>query len=216
MTIEKIISINLAELTTLDYQHKQVQTGIYKQAVNGPVAVHVEGLAGDIQVDRVNHGGPDKAIYVYSQDNYPYWEHYMQTPAFSPGQFGENLTVSGMGDDVIHIGDIIQFGEVLTEVTQPRVPCFKLGIKMGDKSFVGTFLTSGRVGFYVRILKTGHIRPGDTIERKNTGPSALTIRDAMLALVKGQRQQDVIRQALAIPALSLAWRNDLERRLRKD
>ena len=130
-----------------------------------------------------------------------------------PGQFGENFLVSGMADDAVHIGDVFRIGALRFQVTQPRVPCFKLGIKMDDPQFVRRFHHSGRVGFYLRVLEEGMVRAGDTIECLETDPHHLTIQDAMLALTKGPRQQDIIRQALSIPALSQAWRLSLQKRL---
>ncbi len=210
---KKIISINLAKPGTMVYRDRIIATGIHKQPVTRPVLVGVEGLEGDVQVDRANHGGPDKAVYAYTHENYPYWASAMGHPGYTCGHFGENLTLTGMPDESVHIGDIWQIGPVITQVTQPRVPCFKLGIKMDDAGFVERFLHSGRVGFYLRILAGGYLEAGQTLRCLETGPSRLSIRDAMLAIVKNSRQSDIIRQALSIPALSGAWRQDLQKRL---
>lgn len=206
-----IVAISLASAKAVDYQGKSVQTGIYKTPVAGPVRVTASGIEGDTQVDLKNHGGVDKAVYVYSTDNYRWWEEELGRE-LSFGQFGENLAVNGLTDDVVHIGDRFTLGEIEAQVTQPRVPCYKLGIKMGDMDFVARFHQSGRVGFYLRILREGELRPGDRIECLGTDPAGLSIRDAMLALGKNPRQQEIIEKALSIPALSGAWRESLEKR----
>ena len=211
----KLLSISLAEARQVEYNQRQVSTGIYKEPVDGAVSATELGLMGDVQVDRENHGGRDKDIYVYSIENYLFWQEQLGVEAFPHGQFGENFTVSGMEDENVHVGDIFQFGEILVEVTQPRVPCFKLGIKMGDPKFVETFLHSGRVGFYLRVLREGTVRADDTISLAQEHPAKLNIRDCMLAIIKGPRQHEIIARALAIEALSEAWRKDLRKRLMK-
>ncbi|NJD06468.1 MAG: MOSC domain-containing protein [Methylococcaceae bacterium] len=203
------ISVGIVEWVTDG--DRQVPTGIYKRPVDGAQQVTVNGLAADEQADLENHGGPDKAIYAYTLENYNYWRTELGRE-FGPGQFGENFTVTGMPDEAVHIGDVFRCGALLLQVTQPRVPCFKLGIRMGDKAFVGRFHHSGRVGFYLRVLETGSVEAGTAIEPVRRDPAALNIRDAMLALTKGPRQQEIIAQALAIEALSEAWRQSLRKR----
>ncbi|MGZ8219718.1 MOSC domain-containing protein, partial [Methylomagnum sp.] len=152
---------------------------------------------------------PDKAVYAYTEENYRFWEGELNRGPFTHGQFGENLTVAGMPDEAVHIGDVFRIGSVLTQVTQPRVPCFKLGIKMGDPQFVGTFRHSGRVGFYLRVLKAGEVKAGDSIERVHEDAGRVNICDAMLAVNKGPRQREFIEKVLGVAALSVAWRDDL-------
>ncbi len=183
-------------------------TGICKQSVPGPVTVTREGIIGDSQADRKNHGGIDKAVYAYATENYRYWEEQLGKP-LPYGQFGENLAVSGMTDEQVHIGDIFRIGPVEVQVTQPRVPCFKLGMRMEDAGFVRRFHHSGRVGFYLRVLQEGFLSTGDTIERLHADAGKLTIAEAMLALHKNPRQTEIIARALDIPALSQAWRDSL-------
>lgn len=207
----QLLAISLSGPQTLEYQGRSAQTGICKHTVDGPVRATQEGIVGDTQVDRENHGGPDKAVYAYAAENYRHWERELGR-ALPYGQFGENLAASGMADDTVHIGDIFRIGEVEAQVTQPRVPCFKLGMRMEDPGFVARFHHSGRVGFYLRVLKEGMLRAGDAIERLHADPGQLNIRDAMLALNKNPRQQEIIARALAIPALSQAWQDSLRRK----
>lgn len=208
----KLLAISLAQAKQVEYNGRSVSTGIFKEPVVGPVKANPFGLEGDVQVDLENHGGKDKAIYVYTAENYRFWEKELDNPPFPYGQFGENFTVSGMPDEAVHIGDIFQVGKIVVQVTQPRVPCFKLGIKMGTPSFVDTFLKSGRTGFYFRVLEEGEVCSGDPIVRVQEGTERLTIADAMLAIIKGPRQQEIIAKALRIEALSQSWRKSLEKR----
>lgn len=210
----ELISISISGPKQLEFQGRQAQTGICKEPVSGPIHASRDGLLGDVQVDRENHGGADKAIYAYTVENYRHWEQQLGRD-MPYGQFGENLTVSGMPDESVHIGDIFRIGaDVEVQVTQPRVPCFKLGLRMEDAGFVGRFHRAGRVGFYLRVLQEGELSPGDPIRRLSADPGKLDIRDAMLALTPNPRQQDIIRRALDIPALSQAWRDSLHKKQR--
>ncbi len=207
----ELVAISLSGLQQLEYQGRRTETGICKRPVDYAVHVTREGIVGDAQADRVNHGGVDKAIYVYAVENYRFWENALGK-TLGYGQFGENLTASGMGDEVVHIGDIFRMGAVEVQVTQPRVPCFKLGMRMEDADFVARFHFSGRVGFYLRVLKEGALKAGDPIELLHADPGKLNIRDAMLALNTNPRQQEIIARALAVPALSQAWRESLRKK----
>ena len=207
----ELVAISLSGIRQLEIQGRLTQTGICKQTVEVPVHVSSEGIIGDVQADRKNHGGADKAVYAYAVENYRFWEGELgkQLPY---GQFGENLAVSGMTDEIVHIGDIFRIGPVEMQVTQPRVPCFKLGMRMEDSGFVARFHHSGRVGFYLRVLKEGPLKAKDAIERLHADTGRLNIRDAMLALNKNSRQQEIIARALEIPALSQAWRESLRKK----
>lgn len=208
-----LLSINVSKPIEVDYQGKKVSTGIYKKPVDAPVFVTKLGIESDGQADLESHGGLDKAIYAYSVENYRYWEETLQRPEMAFGQFGENLTVENMPDDRIHIGDIFEIGKVRIQVTQPRVPCFKLGIKMEMPTFPKQFMRSGRAGFYMRVLEEGEIDQGNTIRLIRQDPATLTIEQAMLAMLKGPMQLKVIKKALTIEALSKAWKDDLSKRL---
>ena len=210
----RVLSVNISQLIRVPYKGEPLETGIFKKPVgSAAVSVTIEGLAGDAQADRKHHGGKDKAVYVYSLENQLHWAGIRGEAAYPPGHFGENLSVSGMTDDVVHIGDIFAVGSTIMQVTQPRVPCYKLGIVFGDPAFVGEFLISGRTGFYLRVLEAGSVRRGDDIRQVSSDPLAVTIRDAMHALIKGPKQQEWIRRVLAVQGLSEAWRQDLSNRL---
>jgi MOSC domain-containing protein YiiM len=210
----ELLAISVGQPRPVDYQGRQILTGIYKSPVAGPVAVTPLGLDGDGQADLKNHGGVDKALNVYSQENYRFWERELGLPELPFGQFGENLTVTQMPDEAVHIGDVFGIGEIIVQVTQPRVPCHKLGVRFGLPQFPAQFLPSGRCGFYLRVLQAGRIRAGDAIELLHEDPARLNLSDCMLAIQEVPRQQEIIRRALEIEALSTAWRDDLTRRLR--
>jgi len=207
------MAISLGKPRQVEYKQRMVSTGIYKEPVSGLVHATRMGLDGDIHVDLENHGGEDKAIYAYSVDNYRFWENQLGVSGFPYGQFGENFSVSGLSDDEVHIGDVYRIGATFCQVTQPRVPCFKLGIKMGNPGFVAIFARSGRVGFYLRVLEEGDVRIGDPINCVDRDSQGLNLREAMQARFPGPQQRSIIETALRIPALSSAWRDDLLHRL---
>jgi MOSC domain-containing protein YiiM/ferredoxin len=163
----KLVSVNVSLPKTVVHEGRAVSTGIYKEPVIDRVMVHKLHLDGDGQADLSVHGGVHKAVYVYDLDSYRYWRRELDRDDLNYGHFGENLTVEGMPDDQIHIGDIFRVGSALLEVTQPRTPCFKLEMKMGLPGFSRQFLISGRLGFYFRVLEewvkgrdydsTGHV-----------------------------------------------------------
>lgn len=210
----QIYAISLGRSQWVQYRGKPVATGIYKSPVAGPVTVTAEGLSGDEQIDRKHHGGRDKAVYAYTLENHRHWAALRGVPEFPPGHFGENLTVTGMPDETVFIGDVFRMGGCLFQVTQPRVPCFKLGLKFGDPGFVAEFMRSGRTGFYLRVLASGEVCAGDAVSLEEQAPLQVSVRDAMRALQSGPDRREWIERVLAVPALSAAWREDLTQRLK--
>lgn len=212
----RVLAINIAKVQTIEYRGRWIETGIFKSPVPGAIPVAKDGFAGDVQVDRKNHGGRDKAVYAYTRENYRHWESVHGVQEYPPGQFGENLTVTDMPDDGVHLGDIFTVGQSVMQVTQPRVPCFKLGIKFGNPRFVADFLVSGRTGFYLRVLEEGLVQAGDAIILREADPLRVSICDAMHAWISGPTQPKWIDKVLAVNALSAAWRNDLIQRLKNN
>ena len=170
-------------------------------------------LDGDGQADLRGHGGIYKAAYAYSIENHEYWQRELGRDDFGPGQFGENFTVEGMTDDVVHVGDMFKIGGAVVEVTQPRVPCFKLGIKMGIDGFERRFLESLRVGFYLRVLEEGEVGAGDVFELLRPDPERMTVRELTNVGYFDTDNLREARRALRIQALSVGWRDWLEKRL---
>ena len=170
-----VVSVNVALPAPLMTAKGEVLSGIRKRPVADRVAVRVLGLTGDGQADPRVHGGLDKAVYCYSHDHYAWWAERLRRDDLTHGTFGENLTVEGMTESEVRIGDIYRFGTAVLQVTKPRSPCFKLVARMGLPDFQKTFLDSGRTGFYCRVLEEGDVAAGDMVERISTPPDAPTV-----------------------------------------
>ena len=206
----KLLSVNVSMPTTVPYRGEMMTTGIYKQPVHGRVMLHRLNLDGDGQADLNAHGGPHKAVYVYSHDHYAYWQRELARDDFTAGQFGENLTVEGMLEDEVYIGDTYRIGDALVEVTQPRVPCYKLAHKMGERGFVKTFMQAERVGFYLKVLEEGTVGAADAIERVAVGPEQMSVRHIFHLLYFDKNNVAEAKRALRVPALAPGWRGSFE------
>lgn len=211
----KLLSINLAEPRAIPHAGQQVMTGIYKQPVKGKVKVGTLGLTGDMQADLAAHGGIYKAVYSYPFEHYEYWSLELGRNDFTFGQFGENLTITGWTEDLVNIGDVFRIGTTLLEVTQPRVPCFKLAHKMNLPGFIKMFTHSGRTGFYHRVLAEGEMTEGDAVERVKTDPHGVTVREMMRIMHIDRDDFTAMKKAITVPALTPSWREELEERLQK-
>lgn len=211
----KVLSVNVSLPREVTYKGKPVRTGIYKTPVGGRVRVSRLGLDGDGQADLVAHGGEARAALVYSFENYDFWAKSLARTDFSIGQFGENLTIDGMLDQHVCVGDRFRIGTALFEVTQPRVPCYKLAMKMGVEGFYSRLLQAGRPGFYVRVLEEGQIGAGDPIEQVESNRLGLTVLRASNLMYFDKDDLDGVRTALQIPALAPGWRRTFEERLAK-
>jgi MOSC domain-containing protein YiiM len=184
-TTAHLLSIQVARPLAVRHMGKEVRTGIYKLPVQGPVMVRRLNIDGDEQGDLTVHGGVDKAVYCYPSEHYPAWVEELGRE-LPNGTFGENLTVSGLLEADLHPGDVLAVGDAVLQVSQPRFPCFKLGIKIGDQRFVQRFQLSGRSGFYCRVLQEGLIEAGQPISLVEREPSNPTIAEIVTALNKAQ------------------------------
>lgn len=211
----KILSVNVSLPREITHNRKTVTTGICKEPVDARVMLRTLNLDGDGQADLVGHGGIYRAAYVYTFENYRYWESELGRTDFTYGQFGENLTVEGMLDDAVHVGDVFRVGGALVEVTQPRVPCFKLGIRMGLEGFEHVLLSSNRIGFYLRVLEEGEVGAGDRFEQVKTDRHGMTVAEINNLLYFDLGNLEGTRKALRIKALSPGWRGSFEDRLAK-
>ncbi len=211
----KLLSVNVSQPKEVVAKGKTVKTGIFKEPIRGRVGVKTLNVEGDGQADLVGHGGEFRAVYIYSIDNYAYWERELGRTDFKIGQFGENFTVEGMQDGGIHIGDLFRMGTARFEVSQPRVPCYKLALKMGVEGFYNKILESGRLGFYFRVLEEGEVGAGDTIERVKGDPIGMTIVEVNKLMYFDKDNLDGFRKALDVKALSPGWRVTFEKRLAK-
>ncbi len=207
----KIISLNTGKPQTIEWNGKQEQTGIFKYPVPGSVFLGAEDVKNDAVIDRKHHGGLDKACYLYSADHYTWWQEYYPDLEMPFGMFGENLTIEGLQEQDIYIGDIFHAGEATIQVTQPRQPCYKLGIRFGNPKVVKQFVKSGFPGVYVRILKTGFVKPGDKlvcVEKKNS----VSVQKVFELLYTSEFQKEALERTLSIPFLAESCRKDLMKR----
>ena len=211
----KLLSVNVSLPEQVPHENKTVSTGIFKEPVEGWVMLRTTNLDGDGQADLENHGGIYQAAYAYSVENYDHWRRELGREDLAFGQFGENFTVEGMAEDDVHIGDVFRVGDALVEVTQPRTPCFKLGIKMTMPEFPKRFLASGRIGFYLRVLREGEVGAGDAFELVESDPEHMTVREMSRLLFFEPENLEGARRALRIRALSPGWRSSFEERLTK-
>jgi MOSC domain-containing protein YiiM len=171
----RLLSTNLAVPHRFQTHGREVSTGIFKEPVEGRVRLGRLTLEGDAQIDRRYHGGPDQAAYVYPSEHYPHFRRSLGRPDLSAGFFGENFTTEGLLEEDVRVGDVLRIGDAVVQVTKPRAPCFKMGLKAGSPAFVGEMLESRRLGFYLRVLEEGSVGAGDAITRLSTDPGAPTI-----------------------------------------
>jgi ferredoxin-NADP reductase/MOSC domain-containing protein YiiM len=202
----RLLSVNVGLPQDLTWRGRTVYTAVWKKPVEGPVQVRWLNLDGDGQGDLAGHGGEQRAVFVYQIESYQYWQDQLGRDDFEYGQFGENFTVTGLGDDQVCIGDRYRIGEALFEVTQPRVTCYRVGIRMNDPQIPALLVSRHRPGFYLRVLREGAVQAGDDIAQVATGPQAMTVAetDALLYLPGHPRKQ--LLRALQIPALSEGWK----------
>ncbi len=200
-----LLAVNVGMPKDVPWQGKTVFTGVFKDAVAGPRRVRRLNVDGDGQGDLAGHGGEQRAVFVYQIDSYRYWERELGRDDFVHGQFGENFTVEGLGDDEVCVGDRFQIGAAVFEVTQPRVTCYRVGIRLNDPRIPALLVSHRRPGFYFRVLEEGDVQAGDEIVKVASGPEQMTVSElsALLYLPSHPRQQ--LLRALRIPALSAGW-----------
>jgi ferredoxin-NADP reductase/MOSC domain-containing protein YiiM/ferredoxin len=200
-----LLSVNIGMPKDVPWQGKTVFTGVFKDPVTCPRRVRKLNIEGDGQGDLAGHGGEQRAVFVYQIDSYRYWERELGRDDFVYGQFGENFTVEGLNDDEVCIGDRYRIGTAVFEVTQPRVTCYRVGIRMNDPRIPALLVSHRRPGFYFRVLEEGEVQAGDEIVKLASGPEQMTIVEAdALLYLPGHPRQELLR-ALRIPALSPGW-----------
>ncbi len=208
--VGRLVSVNVGLPRDITWRGQTVFTGIWKEPVDGPCTVRRLNVDGDGQGDREGHGGEQRAVFVYQLDSYRYWQDQMHRDDFTFGQFGENFTVEGLGDDDVCIGDRYRIGTALFEVTQPRVTCYRVGIRMDEPQMAALLVKHGRPGFYFRVIEEGDVRAGDDVIKTATGPEAMTVAEINALLYLADRHDaDGLRRALRIPALSPGWQGSL-------
>lgn len=211
----RLISVNVGRPRAVSYRDGTVTTGIYKEPVAGRAWLRRLNLDGDGQADLRVHGGEDKAAYAYPHEHYAFWARELGRNDFRFGRFGENLTMEGLLEDAVFIGDIFRIGEVLVQVSQPRAPCFKLGIRMGDAGFVARFAAANRTGFYLRVLEEGRVAAGDAIVLAERAKYSVSVSGAFRLRHGTGGTRAEYERAAQISAFSPSWQAAFEKRLRE-
>lgn len=201
-----VISVDVGLPGDILINDKPVSTGIFKHSVTGIVSVRRVNLDGDRQADLKVHGGRDKAVYIYPSEHYKFWQGELGTNPLEWGAFGENLTVEGLSEDAMSLGDRIGIGTAVFQITQPRLPCFKLAAKFEREDIISRFLDSRRTGFYVRVLEEGSLQAGDPIVLLERDRGHVTIREVTDLYLTKKPQRPRIERVLAVDSLASAWR----------
>ncbi len=211
----KILSLNVGLPREVTWQGKTVTTGIFKEAVKGPLMLRRLNLDGDQQADLTVHGGVSKAVYAYPSEHYDYWRTELPGVDLPWGMFGENLTTDGLLEETVYIGDRFRIGDAEVMVTEPRMPCYKLGIKFGRTDVIKRFLVSRRSGFYFAVVQEGTVGVGDAIELIGREQREISVSD--ITRLYGFERDDVktMRRAIEIEALPENWKGYFQHQLQK-
>lgn len=211
----RVLSVNVGLPRKVVFNGQNVTTGIFKDAIKGPVMVRKLNLDGDRQADLTVHGGLDKAVYSYPKEHYFYWRTQFPKMDFVWGMFGENFTTEGIMEDDINIGDHFQIGSSKLVATQPRMPCYKLGVRFGTMEIIRTFLTSGRSGIYFKVLEEGRVHSGDEIKMIKRDKNNVTVKD-IVNLYNGNdinHNIETMKRAIKIKDLPEGWRYDFHQNI---
>lgn len=203
--MDKLVSVNVGMPKDVQWRGKTVRTGIWKTPVAGSVMVRRINVDGDGQGDLAGHGGEQRAVMVYQRESYDYWRTYLGRDDLEPGHFGENFTVTGLADDDVCIGDRYRIGDAEFEVTQPRVTCFRVGLRLNEPEMPNLLVAHHRPGFYFRVISEGRVRAGDDIVRTRRGRHELSVADVDALLYLPHRNAEQLRVAVDVPALSPGW-----------
>lgn len=210
----KLISVNVGKPRQVPWKGETVITAIFKAPVNHAVRLRTLNLDGDRQADLSVHGGPDKAVYAYPSEHYEFWRRELPGVELPWGSFGENFTTEGLHEDTTFIGDRFRIGSAVVMITQPRMPCYKLGVKFGREDMVKRFLASGRTGFYFSVVEEGEVRAGDALELLSHDGSNLAVSDITRLYAEKRPDPDLLRRALKATALPASWRGYFLRRFK--
>jgi len=209
----RIVSVNVGLPRAVTWRGKTVTTAIFKEPIAGRVALRSLNLDGDRQADLTVHGGREKAVYAYPVEHYRYWRTELADAALPYGAFGENLTTEGLREHAVHVGDRFRVGSAELLLTQPRLPCYKLGIRFGRADMVKRFLASGRTGFYFAVLREGEVGAGDVIQLLARDELGVSIAEVTRLYVGEHPDHEALRRAIRVPALPASWRAHFLERL---
>jgi len=203
----KVISLNVSLPREVEYRGNKVSTGIYNEPVEGRLKVRTLNIDGDKQADLTVHGGPDKAVYAYPSEHYPYWKEHYPNHKLGWGMFGENFTTEGLLEDQANIGDEYQIGSAKFAITQPRMPCFKLAIKFESNDIIKKMFASAKCGIYFKVLEEGEVGAGDEIKLIKKDKNNVTIQDIMKTYGNEHKHKELLERALKIDALPVGWKS---------
>ena len=202
----EIVSLNVSLPREIEVGGQKVRTGIFKEPVDKRLMLHQLNFDGDGQADLMAHGGIYKAVYGYPYEHYATWQSELERDDFTYGQFGENLTTRGLLENEIYVGNVYRIGDAVLQITQPRVPCYKLAIRMNDAKFVKKFMKAERTGFYFRVIEEGEVGAGDSITLLEEDPQQMTVQ-AINHLLYFEQVSQLAEKALKIDALSPGWKD---------
>lgn len=211
----KVVSINVSRPRLVVWNGQTVSTGIFKTPVAGRIMLRTLNFDGDRQADLNVHGGPTKAAYAYPSEHYAFWREELPEMELPCGMFGENLTITGLDESSVNIGDRFRMGEAEVIVTEPRMPCHKLGIKFGRADILRRFLTSGKTGFYLSVHREGAVEAGDEIELIEQDPHNVTVADITRLYSNDKIDVETLERAIALKALPESWRDHFRQQLSK-
>ncbi|MGA7888789.1 MAG: MOSC and FAD-binding oxidoreductase domain-containing protein [Candidatus Sulfotelmatobacter sp.] len=212
----RLLSVNVGVPCDVTWNDKIVRTAIWKSPVTGRRTARKLDIDGDAQADLAGHGGEQRAVFVYQMDSYHYWERFLGRNDFTFGQFGENFTVDGLPDNEVCVGDRYRIGDAIFEVTQPRVTCYRVGIRMNEPRMPALLVEHHRPGFYFRVLQEGEVGAGDDIVKISDGPERITVADIDALLYLPGQSSGQLHRALRIPALSKGWQSSFQAMLQQD
>ena len=210
----KILSVNVSIPKEVEFEGQKVTTGIFKEPVEGRIKLRSFNLDGDKQADLTVHGGPDKAAYAYPIEHYQFWRGVYHNIEMPNGMFGENFTIQGLMENEVRVGDCFEMGSSKVIATQPRMPCYKLGIKFKRMDILGKFLASGRTGIYFKVLEEGEVGAGDSIIKVEKDPNGVLISDIARMYTRDREDIDTMRRAVKVEALPEGWRNYFLKQIR--
>jgi MOSC domain-containing protein YiiM len=211
----RLLSVNVGQPRAVMWKGRMVTTGIFKEPVTGRVALRRHNLAGDAQADLSVHGGPFKAVYLYPAEHYAAWRQELPAMVLPWGMFGENFTTEGILEATMQIGDRLRIGTAVVRVTEPRMPCYKLGLRFGQDEILQQFLLSGRSGLYMAVEQAGEVEAGETFTLLSRDNHGLTVADITRVYVHEKDDVDTMQRLVQLPYLSAPWREYFQKQLHK-
>ena len=211
----KILSINVSLPKEIDFEGQKVTTGIFKEPIEGRIMLRTLNLDGDKQADLTVHGGPDKAVYAYPIEHYEFWRKVYPDMEMPNGMFGENFTIEGLMESEVSVGDAFEIGSSKVIATQPRMPCYKLGVKFGRMDVLKKFLASGRSGIYFKVLEEGEVGAGDSIIQIKNDTNRVGISDIVRLYASDREDIKTMRRAVKVEALPEGWRDYFYEQIRR-